>query len=205
MKVSVDTSDLLKFAKKAEDTSKAMPTVIAQSLNNVGNGLVAVLTTDLARDTGLTVEQVRGQIRVKRATKTDPTYEVIVKTSLMEDDPRTLEGKRESKDFGRNDPRDLVIIVNQKDDLVCMDCEELAAAGPMPFDIAKEHIPKHPHCRCVIMPFVQKGKRLPVTMTSTTGTSTAKRSGRENIDITIRQMAQRILDKTVTNIKIELK
>ena len=76
----------------------------------------------------------------------------------------------------------------------------------MPIEAAREHIPKHPNCRCVIMPYVPKGKRLPVTMTTMTGTEPAKRSGRrQNREMTLRQMAQEILDKTVTKIRIELK
>jgi hypothetical protein len=179
---------------------------ISVGLNEVGDGLVSILTGNIAKETGLDVEAVRGLMRVKRATKNDLSYDVIVNNRLLEDDPSTLEGKRESRDFGRQRPDTMVIIVNQKDDLVCPDCEELAAAGPMPIETAREHIPKHPHCRCVIMPYAPKGRRLPVTMTSTTGTSAGRRSGqRQNRDITLRQMAQTILDQMATKIRIELK
>jgi hypothetical protein len=206
MRIEIDTSDLKNYIDKLEKTAKAIPTTMVAGMNVVGDGLVAVLATNLSKETGLAVEQVRGLMRVKRARGSDLSYDVIVNNRLLEDDPTTLEGRRESRDFGKQAPKVLVIIVNQKDDLVCNDCEELAAAGPMPIETAREHVPKHPHCRCVIMPYVPKGKRLPVTMTTMTGTEPAKRSGRrQSREMTLRQMAQEILDKTVSKIKIELK
>jgi Prophage minor tail protein Z (GPZ) len=207
MKIAIDTSGLEAYVAKANkvDENVIQPT-LAVSLNTVGDGLLSLMATNFSKETGLAVEQVRGLMRVKRATKNDLSYDVIVDNSLLEDDPRTLEGRRESRDFGKQRPDTLVIIVNQKDDLVCPDCEELAAAGPMPIEVAKQHVPKHPHCRCLIMPYVQKGKRLPVTMTTMTGRSPTRRSGqRQDREMTLRQMAQEILDKTVTKIKIELK
>ena len=206
MKIGVDTSDLLSFVRRLGKAKEATTPALAVSINEVGDGLVAVLATNISNDTGLGLEQVRGLMRVKRATRNDLAYDVIVNNRLLEDDPSTLEGRRESRDFGKQRPETLVIVVSIKDDLVCADCEELAAAGPMPIEIAREHVPKHPHCRCVIMPYVAKGKRLPVTMTSTTGTNPAARSGRrQSRELTLRQMAQEILDRTATKIRIELK
>jgi hypothetical protein len=206
MKIEIDTSGLKEYIAKADKAENVIQPTLSASLNTVGDGLLSLMATNFSKDTGLSVEQVRGLMRVKRATKRDLTYDVIVDNKLLEEDPSTLEGRRESRDFGKQKPETLVIIVNQKDDLVCPDCEELQAAGPMPMEIAKRHVPKHPHCRCVIMPFTPKGRRLPVTMTTTTGTSPAKRSGRpQDREMTLRQMAQEILDKTVTKIKIELK
>jgi len=206
MKIGVDTSDLLSFVRRLGKAKEATTPALAVSINEVGDGLVAVLATNISNDTGLGLEQVRGLMRVKRATRNDLAYDVIVNNRLLEDDPSTLEGRRESRDFGKQRPETLVIVVSIKDDLVCADCEELAAAGPMPIEIAREHVPKHPHCRCVIMPYVAKGKRLPVTMTTTTGTNPAARSGRrQSRELTLRQMAQEILDRTATKIRIELK
>ena len=206
MKIGVDTSDLLSFVRRLGKAKEATTPALAVSINEVGDGLVAVLATNISNDTGLGLEQVRGLMRVKRATRNDLAYDVIVNNRLLEDDPATLEGRRESRDFGKQRPETLVIVVSIKDDLVCADCEELAAAGPMPIEIAREHVPKHPHCRCVIMPYVAKGKRLPVTMTTTTGTNPAARSGRrQSRELTLRQMAQEILDRTATKIRIELK
>jgi hypothetical protein len=204
MKIKIDAKDVIAYAEKLDRAEKATKPAISVGLNEVGDGLVSVLATNLAKETGLGVEQVRGLMQVKRATKNNLNYDVIVNNRLLEDDPTTLEGRRESRDFGTQRPKTLVIIVNQ--DEPCSDCEELAAAGPMPIEIAREHIPKHPNCRCVIMPYAPKGKRLPVTMSTITGTEPAKRSGRrQDRSVTLRQMAQTILDKTVTKIRIELK
>ncbi|HET9534277.1 MAG TPA: hypothetical protein VFP43_02890 [Mesorhizobium sp.] len=206
MKLGIDFSDLLKFTKRlTEDGPKASKIALSESLNEVGDTLLSQLTQNLAKETGLPVEAVRGKISVKRSTRTDTTYNLKVDGRIWDDDPRSLEGQRESRDFGKIDPKTLVIIVNTDDDLVCTDCEALAAAGAMPFAIAKRHVPKHPNCRCIIMPYAAKGKRLPVQMTSITGTNPEKRAGVQNRELTIRQMAQDIINRTVTQVKIELK
>jgi hypothetical protein len=207
MKFGIDYDDLIKFTKKLETgEEKVSQPFIVNGLNVVGDGLISVLATKLAKDTGLAIEQVRGMMRVKRATRNDMDYDIAVDNDLLNDDPMTLEGRRESRNFGKQKPDTLVIIVTQKDDLVCMECVELEAAGPMPIEEARKHVPKHPHCRCIIMPYVQRGKRLPVTMTTMSGRDPSKRQGRrQEREMTLRQMAQEILDRTITKIKIELK
>jgi hypothetical protein len=204
MKIAIDTSAVEKYSQKLDRAEKATKPIISVGLNEVGDGLVSILARDISKETGLAVEQVRGLMRIKRATKNDLKYDIIVNNRLLEDDPTTLEGRRESRDFGKQRPKTMVIIVNGPEP--CADCEELGAAGPMPIEVAREHIPKHPHCQCVIMPYTPKGQRLPVTMTTTTGTSPSQRSGqRQNRDVTLRQMAQEILKKMTTKIQIELK
>jgi hypothetical protein len=206
--VKVDATDMLKFTKRLDNMAKAVNPALALGLNEVGDGLISVLSTNLAKESGLGIEQVRGLMKIKRAKPGDLRYEITVNKALMEGDADQVEGRRESTDFGKRDPRALVIIVSKNDENVCMDCEELQAAGPMPLETAKAHIPKHPHCRCVIMPYVQKGKRLPVTMTSVSGTDPRKRMGGGrpvDVDITLRQLAQKVLEKTANKIRIELR
>jgi len=213
MLLKVDTSDLTRFVKQAAAAAARKPskTVLTAGVNDVGDGLVAVLATKLTAQTGLSLEQVRGMIKVKRANRNDIAYTVTVKKELQEatkKDAETLEGQREVRDFGKRMPGDLVIVVSKKDELVCEDCEELEAAGPMPAHIAMEHVPKHPECRCIIMPYVEKGRRLPVTMTSLTGTSTRRRGGRPvttvDADLTLRQLAQSVMDRSSGKVRIEL-
>jgi len=143
---------------------------------------------------------------LRRATRNDLEYEINISKRLLEGDADDIEGGRTSADFGKRRPGTLVIVVSQKDELVCMDCEALEAIGPMPVETAMEHLPVHPNCRCVIMPYVQKRRRLPVTMTSLTGTSSRKRGGVKLIDqdVTLRQLAQDILNRTATTIRIQL-
>jgi hypothetical protein len=208
--IQIDTSDLEKYVSKLGNASKATTPVVETSLNEVGDSVVSLVAVNLARQTGLGLEQIRGMMKVQRAKSGSLKYEVTVKGGLMESGPaaaRKLEGGRESDDFGERQPETMVIIVSKEDELVCPDCEELAAAGPMPYEIAQEHIPKHPHCRCVIMPYAPKGRRLPVTMTTVSGTDPKRRTGgrRIDVDMTLRQIAQQVIDKTVTKIRIELK
>ena len=205
MRLAIDTTGLKNYIKKINKAQKNVKPIMSTALNEVGDSLVGILATSMSKETGLAIEQVRGQMRVTRAKKDDLTYQIEVNNQLLEGDASALEGKRESRDFGKRKPDTLVIIVSQQDELVCADCEELAAAGPMPIETAREHIPKHPHCRCIIMPYAPKGRRLPVTMTSLTGTDPAKRAGRrQDREMTLRQMAKEILDKTASKIKIEL-
>ena len=144
-------------------------------------------------------------MRVERANRSELVYEIDDRTTACSKATCALEGQRESRDFGTRDPGALVIVVSKKDELVCMDCEELAASGPMPIEIAAQHVPKHPNCRCVIMPYVQTGKRLPVTMTTLTGTDPAAahrgRSERSNRPMTLANWRRTILDKTSTTDK----
>jgi hypothetical protein len=208
LKIGVDTSELLDFAKKADRATKVTKPVIAAGLNDVGDSLVAVMATNLTKQTGLSLEQVRGLMRVKRANRSNLAYEVRIDQGLLEDGARKLEGGRENTNFGKQDPGRMVIVVSAKDDLVCMECEAMEAAGPMPAWVAAEHVPVHPNCRCIIMPFVQKGKRLPVTMTTVSGTDPTRRiGGKKNVieeDRTLRQLAQNIMDRTARTIRIEL-
>jgi len=208
--LKIEGGDLVKFIKGVEEKEKAKNvTVLQLSLNTVGDQMTSLVATTLSNKSGLSLEQVRGLMRVKRAKKGDLVYELTVKKGLLEADAgRKLEGKRESTDFGKRQPEQLVIIVSKEDDLVCPDCEELAAAGPMPFEVAKEHIPKHPHCRCVILPYTPKGKRLPVTMTTVSGTDPDKRMGGKspvNVDMTLRQIVDDLMKKASSKIRIELK
>ena len=103
MKIGIDTSDLMAYSKQLERAEKTTTPTIAVSLNQVGDGLVHVLATNLSKETGLALEQVRGLMQVKRATRNDLNYDVTVNNRLLEDDPTTLEGRRESTDFGTRD------------------------------------------------------------------------------------------------------
>jgi len=202
LKLKIESPDLVEFSKRMAAAAKVTQPVIAAGINEVGDSLVSVLASSLVQQTGLSLEQVRGLIKVDRASRGDATYKLTINEGLYEDQAlRKLEGKRESTDFGKQMTGELVIVVSKKDELVCMDCEELAAAGPMPVEIARQHVPKHPHCRCIIMPYVQKGKRLPVTMTTLSGTGRGKKV---EVESTIRQLAQTILNKATRTVKIEL-
>jgi hypothetical protein len=206
LKLNIDTSELLYFVKRLERVEKVTKPVLAVGLNEVGDSLTSVLSISLTRTTGLSLEEVRGLLRIKRANRSDLAYEIRIDHDLLEEGGRKLEGGRESTDFGKLDPNRLVIWVSKDDELVCMDCVEMAAAGPMPASVAAARHPRHPHCRCILMPYVQKGKRLPLTMTTVTGTSMTRRRGTASIDtdLTLRQLAQTIMDKTSNAIRIEL-
>ena len=210
LKIGIDASALGNISKRVENAAKVTTPIIAAGLNDVGYELVATIAMSLSKQTGLGLEVVRGLMNVKPANKSNLAYEVHIDPRLYEREAgRKLEGGRESTDFGRNQPGELVIIVSKKDELVCMDCEELAAAGPMPVEVAAAHIPKHPNCRCIIMPYAQKGKRMQVTMTTVSGTDPTRRTGGKRsaveTDSTLRQLAQNILDRSSRAIRVELK
>jgi hypothetical protein len=209
IKIDVDTDALAAFAKRLENVEKLTKPILALGLNEIGDGLVSVMATDLVKQTGLGLEEVRGMIKISRANRSSLSYDITIKPELLQAQRgRPLEAKRTDWDFGRRQPGELVIVVTQKDDLVCKDCQELEAAGPMPIEIAREHVPKHPSCRCVLLPYVQKGKRLPLTMTTLTGTDPALRSKLSSSteqDMTLRQLAQNVMNKTANKIRVEVK
>ena len=206
LKVAIDTTDLVEFVGQAEKVPKVTKPALATGLNLIGDHLVTVLSRNIQRSTGLGLEQVLGLIKVDRADDKDMAYEVRIDHRLLSKDARTLEGQREIREFGTEAPDTLVIIVSKEDELVCMECSILSASGPMSIEIAKQHIPAHPNCRCVIVPYVRPRRRLPVTMTSLTGTDPVRRASAGpmpvDVDVTLRQLAQSIADRTATNIKI---
>lgn len=207
IRVDIDASELADFAKVLEKTQKLTKPAMALGLNEVGDGLVSLMATSVSKQSGLTLEVIRGSIKIKRASRSDLSYQMTLDPNLFSSPAQSLQGASERTDFlSKTAPDTLVIVVSKKDELVCMDCEELDAAGPMPLSVANAHVPKHPHCRCIILPYVQKGQRLPVTMTSLSGTDPAKRAGVDigDMNLTLRQMAQRILDSTASKIKIGL-
>jgi len=209
IRIEIDTKEVLEYSKRLKSAERVTGLAIATSLNHVGDGLVATLAVNIAKQTSLGIEQVRGLMKIKRATRNNLEYDVRVPDDLIsETSARASEGKREKNEFGKYEPGQLVVVVTKKDELVCMDCEEMEAAGPMPIDVAMRHIPKHPNCRCIIMPYVSK-KRLPVTMTTVSGTSSSRRAGEmaRSLDqnATLRQLAQDILNRTSRSLRIELK
>jgi len=208
--IGIDTADLLAYTARLAKAQKLVAPSLLEGLNEMGDQLVATMARDLAKTTGLSLEQVRGLMRVTRAKPDGKRmhYEVKVNHGVFANDAqRKLEGRREDSDFGQRRPGTMVVIVTQKDDLVCMECEALEAAGPMRVEVAERHWPTHPNCRCIIMPYVPKGKRLPVTMTTVSGTDPRRRSGNKqqvDADLTLRQLAQELMSKTVSKIRIEL-
>ena len=208
LKVAIDTSDLVEFVGQAVKVEKVTKPALITGLNVLGDQMVSVLSRNIQRTTGLGLEQVLGMIKVNRADPGDIAYEVKIDHRLLTREARTLEGQREVREFGTEQPETLVIIVSKDDELVCMECSVLAASGPMSIEIAKQHIPAHPNCRCVIVPYVQVRRRLPVTMTSLSGTDPVRRASvgplPVDVDMTLRQLAQSIADRTATTIKIQL-
>jgi len=210
LNISIDASELAVFAKRLATAQKAIAPTMQTGLNELGDQLVATMARDLAKSTGLSLEEIRGLMTVKRASSAGRKmhYEVRINHGVFESEAkRRLEGRRQDSDFGQRRPGTLVVIVTQKDDLVCMDCEALEAAGPMRVEVAEQHWPAHPNCRCIIMPYVPKGRRLPVTFTTVSGTDPRKRMGGKspvNADVTLRQMAEAIINKSVSRVRIEL-
>ena len=207
LRIGINTAELVKTSNRLAKVEKATKPLIASGLNDIGDELVVTIATGLAKQTGLGLEAIRGLMRVKPANQGNLAYEVHIDPRLYEREAgRKLEGMRESSDFGRNEPGEMVVVVSQKDDLVCLDCLELEAAGPMPVEIAMQHVPKHAHCRCLIVPWARKGKRMEVTMTTVSGTDPRRRMGGKQVeaDITLRQITQNVLDKTSRSIRIQL-
>jgi len=213
MHLEFDTAAILEYTKKLGRAQKVTAPAISQSLNIVGDQLVQTILSNAAQRTGLSIGVIRRSLQVERSTKGSLSYTINLNEDLFANRQKRLQDEAareaeqaEKKKYGKFRPGELVIVKTQDDELVCMDCEELGAAGPIPIDVALEHIPKHPNCRCVIMPYAPKGKRLPVTMTTVSGTDPGVRMGSEiNEQATLRQLAQEILNRTSTSVRVELR
>jgi hypothetical protein len=220
LKFAVDASALKSFSKRMAKAQKSARPTMQRGLTEVGDELLSVLASDLAKRTGLGVDQVRDLMTVKRPSASDLSYEVKINNKMFDTRRlgRELPDERGTKGFGERTTGQLVIVVTRKDELVCMECEELEAAGPMPVEVAMAHVPVHPHCRCIIMPYVAPGRKLkvktitprgrppkrkPLTSDKLTGAQPAPKRVVE--DMTVRQMADRVLKRTARKIKIELK
>jgi len=203
--MKIDPTSLLQYSNKYKDAQKVTGPAISSGLNVVGDQLVVTLSHSIAHKTGLSVDQVRRNLRAKRSTRNTLAYEIELNEDLFNNQQNRAQEKKDKDEYGRFKPGEMVIVKTQDDELVCMDCEELGAAGPIPIDIAMQHVPKHPNCRCIIMPYAPKGKRLPVTMTTLSGTDARQRMGKPyDENMTLRQMAQEVISRASTSIKVSV-
>lgn len=172
MRFDVEIPDLAKFTQRVTTTLAKRQTGIAQALNQIGMGVRQELAQQVARQTGMSAEQIMPLIRMKRASAQIKEVEISMARSLMEpgsDDfqsaRRPQRRSRSRSDFNEGE---LVNIITREDEKVCPACEDLAEGSPYTIEDARTLIPHHPRCRCLLESFKFK-QRLPVTFTSLTG------------------------------------
>ena len=125
LKIDIDTSELVEFVTALTRAQKLTTPLITAGLNEVGDGLTSLIATSFSKQSGLTLEQVRGAMDIRRASRGNLSYEISVDPDLIGNkDPASLEGGRERTDFlSKSNPSMMVIVVSKKDELTCMDCE----------------------------------------------------------------------------------
>ena len=159
MEISVDTSDLLKWARYLDTVATKTGPAAAKALNFIGDSIINKTITYLEESTGLEPEDIRRLITVKAATANDPTWEMDATATA----PPSLDWSRPwDKGEAIDDAFTLVKIVTMDDDLVCEKCQQAQDDGPYTLEEAMAMLPIHPHCRCVMQPFSSL-RRLPVT------------------------------------------
>lgn len=171
MRLTIDTGDLLNWAKFAEQQVQKSKPLLASALNQLGDSLSRNIAIDLSRSVGLPVDTVRGMMDTARATTKKLEYEIDIAKLT---DPRLLTNRPlPARDFPRREETgfaasELVNVQTAGDDNVCETCEGIAEAGPYTIEVARAMIPHHPNCRCTLVPFTPT-RRIPVTYSTRFG------------------------------------
>lgn len=158
MEVSIDTESLLKLAKRLEVKGSRANTVIARTLNYMGEEIVDEVTNAIASQTGLTNEIVRQSLKIEPATSSNLTFHIDAKEALVDaPETRSMRNRgfvRRPDEFFRQS--ELVNIVTMEDELVCKICQDLHDHGPYTIEDARMMIPAHPHCRCLVQSYQER-------------------------------------------------
>lgn len=168
IRVDINARDLVKFTQNTDKVPKSQIGVAAsKALNKVGDKLIDEVVTAVVTQTGLKSDVVRRNIDVSRATPDKLQYKIDATRALVEAPAsRPMPGARRFKTGRKSDDyfyaEELVNIVTMEDEIVCPICDELAQDGPYPIAEARELIPAHPHCRCVVE-YARPRRELPVS------------------------------------------
>jgi hypothetical protein len=161
--VDIDATDLVKFVQNTKKAPERIKFAASKALNTVGDKLVDEVVTVVSEQTGMKENDIRKNIRVKRAQPSSLTFRIDASRALI-DAPATrpMKGRNFKK---RPDEyfhaQELVKIVTMGDEKVCHICEDLEEGGPYKIEKARMLIPAHPHCRCLVQPYRSK-RELPV-------------------------------------------
>ena len=154
------------------------------ALNAAGEALIRNIAADVSQQTGLDPEKVRNLINTKPATETNPEFVIdaskVTNQAFMADRRRWPKGRT-----GVIRPGTLVNIITMEDDKVCQKCQDAHEEGPYDLETAKQMLPLHPHCRCLIWT-AESIKRVGVTFQKAGERPTTE-------PMTMRQLAENLI------------
>ena len=205
VRISVKADALLKWSRYLDEVPKRTRPAIARAINDYGHGVLESTAETIAAQTGLSVTDVRNQIRVKQATTNDLTWSLDATQLGKPKDWERPWNKRGGKNF---DQDTLVKIITSGDESTCEVCEEAASRSPYTMDEINNLMAKwkhwepevgagartnllHPNCRCVLQPW-QQTRRMEVRFTG---------KGAPSELLNSRQLGQKVADAVKVTIR----
>ena len=204
-RISVKADDLLKWSRYLDEVPKRTRPVIARAINDYGHGVLESTAETIAAQTGLSVTDVRNQIKVKQATSNDLSWSLDATALGKSKDWERPWDKRSDKTI---EPEALVKIITSGDETTCEVCEEAASRSPYTMTEINNLVAKwkhwepaagggartnllHPNCRCVLQPW-QQTRRMEVRFTG---------KGAPSELLNSRQLGQKVADAVKVTIR----
>jgi hypothetical protein len=173
LNVTIDTNELLKWARYMNNVPKRTGAAISRALNTVGENVLQVRINGIAEATGFEPDEIAGAIEVKKATPNDLTWSMDaskLSTDAKWSRPWQTRGDPNSDSF---DDRTLVKVITSGDELVCEKCNYVADHSPYTMEEIRNMNPYgmgtgsgtnlvHPNCRCATQAW-QATRMLPVS------------------------------------------
>lgn len=206
LRVEFRSSRLTNFPGRLRRIPQVLQGQVANALNVTGDRLVNRLANDLAMESNLPLETVRGQIKIQRASYQRLEYSIdasAVKPSNVTSSGRRLPERRfgtprEGERFFNQGEK--VKIVTMQDEAVCKQCQA-AAEGTYAVEEARSMIPIHPNCRCHIEPLSPIQDNPNPTFTTPSGKQPQRGGGVKaemSLAELVREMKEGVLKATLT-------
>jgi hypothetical protein len=164
MEISINTNDLLKWARAFDEVPRRTHAAIARALNAVGTQIERSAAQYVAEQSDLDPNDVMGMIDVTEATPDNLTWEMnATAVALSQQEWSKPWDKSDDHTF---DQSTLLNIVTSHDESVCEICQEAADGGPYSAEEIQNlalkwanYVPPasvkgertnllHPNCRC---------------------------------------------------------
>lgn len=197
IRVSIDASALVRFVQNLQRVPAAIERAAARALNSIGEQVLDSVMDAVSAQTGMDAELLRNYIMVQRATPDNTEFSIDASQALIEAPetrPMPLAGRRRfaQRPSGYFHAEELVQIVTMGDELVCQICQDLEADGPYQIEEARQLIPAHPHCRCLVQSHRSR-RELPVAF--------RKGQNVEVASVTMQQLSTRMRDEVRITLK----
>ncbi len=160
--IDIDATDIIRYIQNLEKAPKEIQKGASLSINRIGDEMVKEVVTEVASETGMTETVILRALKITKSTPETMMYRINADAALINAPAtRPMKGKRtfakKSDNYFNKD--ELVKVVTMDDDDVCKICDRIQKGGPYKIDRARDLIPAHPHCRCLLQPVREKQGR----------------------------------------------